>query len=78
MHRAGQLIGQRRIDGALTLHPAQARERAGDDNDVEVAFPAWGGAGMTVMAGAIVLDIQHFRGKSRFELGSDSFRRGAH
>jgi hypothetical protein len=61
MNGAGQLVGEGGVDGALALYAAHAGKGAGRDHDIEVGLTAGPRAGVTVMARAIVLDIQPFR-----------------
>jgi hypothetical protein len=50
----GEEIGQRRVDGALTLDAVLAGEGGGDDLDREMAFAARIVAGMAAMPVAVV------------------------
>ena len=62
MDRARKLVLQRRMNAALPLHPRHAFEGGRDQPDMEMGFAPAAiiarGAGMTGMAGALVLDVQ--------------------
>ena len=56
MHRARKLIGQRRIDHAVTLKPRFAGEGRLDHRDAEMALS---GSGRRMMAGVTVRIVHH-------------------
>lgn len=82
MDRAGELVAQRRVDPALSLHPTLALEGVGHNQKVEVAFAA--GAPVqppfVVMTGvppAVVFDLETDRRQGPRQFLADNRRDGA-
>ncbi len=73
-----ELVGQQRVDEALSLDEAQPRERGRYDEDVEVRLAARPRTAMAGVPGAIVLDLKDVGGEGRFQLVADQITDGAH
>ena len=76
MHRSGQFLRQRGIDGALPLDAALAGEAGGNQFDAEMTLAARPRAGMAVMAVGIIEDGEPGGREGRFELGADALGDG--
>jgi hypothetical protein len=58
VHLARQLLSEREIDHALAGDLGEADERFRLDQQVEMAFAAFSGAGVTMMACGVIDDLK--------------------
>jgi len=63
MDRAGELVRQHGVDGALAVQAGQSGQLAGGYFDVKMALPAIGRAGVPGMQRALIGDSECLRRK---------------
>ncbi len=77
VNAAGQFVGERRVDHAMTLDAALAGEGPRHDMNAEMRLTAGPVAGMTLVAMGFVNDFDPFGSEGGGEFPSDDFL-GAH
>jgi hypothetical protein len=72
VHAGAELFGERRMDHAVAVDAALARECLGRDGDGKMRLAAFAPAGMSAMLVGIVVHAESFRGEHRLQLAFDA------